>query len=250
MKDLRNPKTGCPWDVEQHFASIAPHTLEEAYEVVDAIERDSMEELKGELGDLLFQVIFHSQLASEEGLFDMEDVIDSVTRKMIFRHPHVFGDDTSIKTADDQERAWEVLKAKEKPASHDESVLANVPVGLPATTRAYKLQKKAAKVGFDWPDLSGVFAKIAEELAEVQEAIESGDSQSMLKESGDVMFAVVNLLRKIGVDPETALRATNQKFTQRFSYIEQQLARNGVSIDDATLEEMDGLWEEAKMSCE
>ena len=247
MEQLRDPKTGCPWDLEQNFSSIAPHTIEEAYEVADAIAKGDMKHVQEELGDLLFQVIFHSQLAKEAALFSFDDVVEAVTEKMIARHPHIFGNEL-IKTAQEQELAWDSLKDKERQAKgqKQESILEGIPVGLPSLTRALKLQKKAAKVGFDWPDIEGAWEKLSEEIAELQEAIKTQKSLHITDELGDVLFSIINVARKLRVDPEDALRHTNQKFETRFTYVETQLKAQKRRLEDATLAEMDVLWEAAK----
>lgn len=247
MARLRSPQGGCPWDLEQNFATIAPYTIEEAYEVADAIARGDMANLREELGDLLLQVVFHSQMAQEEGLFSFEDVAQSIADKMVARHPHVFSD-AEIKTAQAQTENWETLKAAERAKKQTGAgVLADVPLALPATMRAQKLQKRAARVGFDWPDVRGVLAKIREELDEVEEAMQNGSPAQLREEIGDVLFAVINLARFHDVDAEDALRATNHKFTARFEYIETQLAARGIAIKDAGLDVMEALWNEAKM---
>jgi nucleoside triphosphate diphosphatase len=247
MKLLRDPETGCPWDVEQNFKSIASCTLEEAYEVFDAIEENDMDSLKEELGDLLLQVIFHAQMASEENIFDFEDVAGAIINKLIVRHPHVFGD-AEIKTASEQESAWErqkEIERKDKAADGGaHSLLDGVAKALPATIRAAKLQKRAAKVGFDWPDLIGVFAKIEEELCEVRHAVEIQDG--IKEEIGDLLFSVVNLARKLDIDPEDALRRCNGKFERRFNHIEKKISDAGEQISSSSLEKMEGLWNEAK----
>jgi MazG family protein len=247
MDRLRDPDGGCPWDVEQNFASIAPYTIEEAYEVADAIERHDMMDLRDELGDLLFQVVFHSQMAQEAGLFQFEDVADAISEKMLRRHPHVFAG-ANPRDAQDQINAWEVVKAEERARSGktDTSVLANLPTALPALLRAEKLSKRAARVGFDWPDLSSVFDKIHEEIDEVKEAIEEQDPEHIQEEVGDLLFAVANLARKVKVDPETALRGANTKFDRRFRAIESRLNAQGSSVQEADLETMEALWLEVK----
>jgi tetrapyrrole methylase family protein/MazG family protein/ATP diphosphatase len=247
MARLRNPDGGCPWDLEQDFASIAPYTIEEAYEVADAIQRGDMEDLREELGDLLFQVVFHSQMAEEQGAFRFEDVAAGMADKMVRRHPHVFGD-AEERDAESQTRAWEAQKAAERAEKlkDDPSVLANVPLALPALTRAEKLMKRAARVGFDWPTIDGVFAKIDEELTEAREAVDDGDAAHIAEEIGDLLSTVVNLARKLDVDPEAALRASNAKFERRFRYIEQRLGETGSSVDEADLDAMEALWLEAK----
>jgi len=273
MARLRSPEGGCPWDLEQDFDSIAPYTIEEAYEVAEAIREGDMEGLKGELGDLLFQVVFHAQMAAEEGLFDFADVVAAVSDKMVSRHPHVFGDH-EIADAEAQTAAWEDYKAEERrqkaeqeagnggeaefgdeenPAGPSESVLDNVPLLLPALLRAVKLQKRASRVGFDWPDTEPVLTKIAEELHEVTEALEEvGEPRAdtptgpVAHEIGDLLFAVVNLARHLKVEPENALRLANSRFEARFRYVEAALAAEGRHPSDATLEELDKLWDEAK----
>lgn len=249
MAQLRSPEGGCPWDLEQNYATIAPHTIEEAYEVADAIERGDMEDLKGELGDLLFQVVFHSQMAAEEGAFDFEDVVCAIRDKMIKRHPHVFGGSVDINTAGEQEVSWEKQKEEERRAQADKegvviSVLDGVAVTLPAMTRAVKLQKRAAKVGFDWPRVESVFDKVYEELDELKHAVKEGSN--IEEELGDLLFIVTNLCRKLHLDPEVALKKCNRKFEKRFHYIEAQLQQAQRNINEATLEQMDELWEEAK----
>jgi nucleoside triphosphate diphosphatase len=247
MAALRNPKGGCPWDIEQTFATIAPYTIEEAYEVADAIERNNMASLKEELGDLLFQVVFHTQIASELGAFNFDDVTRALSDKMIARHPHVFGDEL-IQTADQQTLNWEAMKQAERAAKikDDPSVLADIPLALPALMRAEKLAKRAARVGFDWPSLNEVFDKLDEETLEVREAVGEGDQDHIAEEIGDMLFVVANLARKAKVDPELALRNANTKFERRFRWIEAQLAKVGKTPDQSSLEEMDGLWNRAK----
>lgn len=256
MAVLRDVEQGCPWDVKQDWDTIVPHTIEEAYEVADAIERRAFDELPGELGDLLFQVIYYSQFGHEEGRFDFHDVVDTLTAKMIARHPHVFPDGTlasrreGVSAADVQtERVntrWESLKAEERNARAAASILADIPRTLPALARAAKLTKRAFRVGFDWPDTRGVLAKIREELDEVEEALDAGDSEHAKEEVGDLLFAVVNLARRLNADPEQVLRATNAKFERRFEYVERALAEQGRAPDRASLEEMDGHWNDAK----
>ena len=245
MAKLRNPNGGCPWDLEQNFASIAPYTIEEAYEVADAIAKGDMDELKNELGDLLLQVVFHAQMAAEEKLFTFDDVVAAISEKMIRRHPHVFGD-ADIKNAAAQTENWEAIKAAERSKKKSDRTLADVPAALPALMRAQKLQARAARVGFDWPDTQGVIAKIKEELTEVEEALASGDKAHTHEEIGDLLFAVTNLARFVGGDAETALRSTNQKFICRFEWVEDGLAAHGKNIKDASLDEMEALWNEAK----
>lgn len=251
MVKLRDPDGGCPWDVEQDFASIAPYTIEEAYEVADAIEQSDMESLKGELGDLLLQVVFHAQMASEAGHFEYADVVNAVSEKMVVRHPHVFGD-VSIEDADAQTKAWEDQKAAERAAKAEASgrvasVLDDVARGLPALMRAEKLQKRAARVGFDWPTVEPVFDKVREELDEVSVEIDRGSDPARLEdELGDVLFTCVNLARKLGTDPETALRRTNAKFERRFRDVETLAAKDGKPLNDLDIEALEALWERAK----
>ena len=247
MALLRDPEKGCPWDVEQNFASIAQYAIEEAYEVLDAIEKNDMDNLKEELGDLLLQVVFHSQMASEQKIFDFEDVAAAIINKLIVRHPHVFGD-AKIKTVAEQDISWEKIKeAERKNKSGNDSVhslLDGIAYSLPANIRAAKLQKRAANVGFDWPDLAGVYEKIEEELSEVKQAI--ADENGIKEEIGDLLFSVVNLARKLDIDPEEALRRCNAKFERRFRYVETQISKNGNDIKNSSLDEMDRLWDEAK----
>lgn len=251
MAKLRDPDGGCPWDVVQDFASIAPYTIEEAYEVADAIEQSDMESLKGELGDLLLQVVFHAQMASEAGHFEYADVVNAVSEKMVVRHPHVFGD-ASIEDADAQTKAWEDQKAAERAAKAEASgrvasVLDDVARGLPALMRAEKLQKRAARVGFDWPTVEPVFDKVREELDEVSVEIDRGSDPARLEdELGDVLFTCVNLARKLGTDPETALRRTNAKFERRFRDVETYAAEDGKSLSDLDIEALEALWDRAK----
>jgi len=246
MARLRDPVTGCPWDVEQSFASIAPYTIEEAYEVADAIERQDWAELKGELGDLLFQSVFHARMAEEAGLFDLDDVATAIADKMIARHPHVFGQDSNAKSAEQQVEDWETVKAAERAAKARGGVLDDVALGLPALMRAEKLQKRAARVGFDWPEIGLVIDKIAEEARELAEARETLPHDKIEEEMGDLLFVMANLARHLKVDPETALRRANAKFTRRFHHIEAELARHGKRPEDSDLAEMDRLWDYAK----
>ena len=246
MRRLRDPDAGCPWDIEQTFASIAPYTIEEAYEVDDAIQRGAWEELEGELGDLLLQVVFHGQMAEEEGLFDFDRVAETVAQKMIFRHPHIFGDESRDKSAAQQTVDWEKIKAAERAAKKETRVLDGVAMGLPALMRAVKLQKRAARVGFDWPQTGEVVDKIAEEAAELVEARDELTQAEVAEEYGDLMFVMANLGRHLGVDPEEALRAANAKFTRRFNAIEDALTAQGRSPADSDLAEMDALWDAAK----
>jgi nucleoside triphosphate diphosphatase len=261
MAALRTPKTGCPWDLAQNFSTIAPYTLEEAYEVADAIARGDLADLKEELGDLLLQVVFHARIAEEQGAFDFGDVVQAITEKLVRRHPHVFGDDQSA-TPQAVEGLWERIKAQEKAEktppgdSGSRGVLAGVPIGLPALTRALKLQGKASKVGFDWNDPHAVLRKIREEADEIEAALAEPPagtapharqgSEDAAAEVGDLLFAAVNLARHLRADPEGLLRQTNQKFERRFATIERALAAQGKAPQDATLAEMDALWEEAK----
>jgi ATP diphosphatase len=242
MKVLREPG-GCPWDREQTFATIAPYTIEEAYEVASAIEEQDFKSLPGELGDLLLHVVFHARMAEEAGLFDFGDVVDAVTAKMINRHPHVFGGENAKANAHDQRAHWETLKAEERKQKAQHGVLDDVPVALPALLRAEKLQKRASRVGFDWNNTEHVIEKIAEEAREVADARTQPERE---EEIGDLLFVMVNLARHLMVDPETALRAANAKFTRRFRHIETSLAAKGSSPAAASLDEMEALWQEAK----
>ena len=246
MARLRDPVRGCPWDREQDFRSIAPHTLEEAYEVADAIERDDLAALRDELGDLLFQVAFHAQLASERRAFAFDDVVDAICDKLTRRHPHVFGD-AVVTDSRDQTRAWERIKREERAAKEPESgALGGVPQALPALTRARKLGARAADAGFDWPDAKGPRAKVDEELAELDRAAASADAGHREAELGDLLFSVVNLARHLGADPETALRRANDRFARRYRHLEQALARLGEPAEGASQELLDRLWEAAK----
>jgi nucleoside triphosphate diphosphatase len=257
MAALRDPIAGCPWDVEQTFVSIAPFTIEEAYEVADAVERGSTEDLREELGDLLLQVVFHARMAEEAGLFDFGGVVEAITAKLVRRHPHVFGD-TDARNPVAVKELWGRIKAEEKRAKSESrakrglpgeapgGVLDGVPLALPALSRALKLQEKAGKVGFDWNDVRAVLEKIREEVVEVQAEIAAGSAQSLSGEVGDLMFAVVNLARHLKVDPEAALRGANAKFERRFAHIENRLAERGQSPESASLDEMESLWVEAK----
>jgi len=246
MAALRTPGTGCPWDLEQDFSTIAPYTLEEAYEVADAIARGDLKHLKDELGDLLLQVVFHARMAEEEGAFDFGDVVEGITAKLIRRHPHVFADEQG-RTAEAVKGLWERIKAEEKAErgeAAETGALAGVPVALPALTRALKLQDKAGRVGFDWNDPRAVLAKIREEADEIEAELDRREAAAA--EVGDLLFAVVNLARHLGADPEGVLRATNVKFERRFAAIEKALAARGKRPQDASLEEMDTLWDAAK----
>lgn len=248
MARLRSPEDGCPWDLEQTFATIAPYTVEEAYEVADAIERGDLADLKDELGDLLFQVVFHARMAEERGDFAFDDVVRAINDKMVRRHPHVFADETYA-DLDAQKAGWEQLKAAERAGKGKigpASLLDDVPVGLPGLTRAVKLSKRAAGVGFVWPTVQDVVKKLHEEVGEMLAEIEAGDLEKARNEIGDVLFVVANLARTLDVDPEDAVRYTNAKFVRRFKYIEAKLAERGKTPDQSDLAEMDGLWDEAK----
>jgi ATP diphosphatase len=255
MAALRDPVAGCPWDVEQSFASIAPFTIEEAYEVADAVERGSTEDLREELGDLLLQVVFHARMAEEAGIFDFGGVVEAITAKLVRRHPHVFGDARAL-SPDAVKALWGRIKAEEKraksesrgsPGQAPSSALDGVPLALPALMRAMKLQEKAGKVGFDWNDVRAVLDKIREEVAEVEAEIATGSAQSLSAEVGDLLFAAVNLARHLKVDPEAALRGANAKFERRFAHIEHRLAERGQTPEGAGLDEMESLWVEAKV---
>ena len=244
MAALRNAESGCPWDLEQDFSTIAPYTIEEAYEVADAIERKDLDELKGELGDLLFQVVFHSRMAEEQGAFGFDDVVRGINEKMLRRHPHVFGDEEQ-RSAGAVAESWEAIKATERAAAGNEtdSALDGVAQALPALKRAEKLGKRAARVGFDWPDSEGVRAKIDEELAELSEA---GSAAEIEEELGDLLFSVANLARHLGVDPETALKRANSKFEQRFRLLEAEFDATGQATSKASLDELEAAWQRAK----
>ncbi|CDX54922.1 nucleoside triphosphate pyrophosphohydrolase [Mesorhizobium plurifarium] len=258
MAALRAPKTGCPWDIEQNFSTIAPYTIEEAYEVADAIARGDFDDLREELGDLLLQVVYHAQMAEEIGEFAFADVVEAITTKMIRRHPHVFGDEKA-RSAGMAKGMWEKIKAEEKaekreariargldPEDHGKGFLDSVPVALPALTRALKLQEKAARVGFDWSEAAPILDKIEEEIGELREALATGDAAPIKDEFGDMLFAVVNLGRHLKLDSEAALSGTNEKFRSRFHYVEQALAASGSSLEKATLDDMEALWQQAK----
>lgn len=253
MQRLRDPATGCPWDIEQTFTSIVPHTLEEAYEVADAIERGDFAGLPAELGDLLFQVVYYCQMAVEQERFEFADVVDTCVRKLLRRHPHVFPHGQLRQSAaptrlnqQQLDQQWQHIKQQERGAPQQLSLLDDVPLALPAMSRAVKLQKKAARVGFDWPDLAGIFAKLQEETLELQEAIALDNRKHMEHELGDLLFAVTNLARRLQIDPEQALRGCNQRFYQRFNHIEQQLHQQGLAVEHADLEQLNLLWEQAK----
>jgi MazG family protein len=243
MASLRDPQTGCPWDVEQTFSTIAPYTIEEAYEVADAIERNAIGELRDELGDLLFQVVFHARMAEESGHFDFNDVVEAICDKMERRHPHVFGD-AIVGSAEEQSRAWEQHKSEER--EHHESALDGVALALPSLMRAEKLQRRAARVGFDWPDISGPLGKCHEEIAEIEQAMQQQDQEEIAAEIGDLLFSVVNLARFAGVDPEEALRGSNLRFTRRFQQVESLVEAQGKEMAGIPLRELDALWDEAK----
>ena len=258
MAALRAPKTGCPWDIEQDFSTIAPYTIEEAYEVADAIARGDLDDLRDELGDLLLQVVYHAQMAEEAGEFAFGDVVQAITTKMIRRHPHVFGDEKA-RSAGMAKGMWEKIKSEEKaekrsarlargldPEDNGKGFLDSVPVALPALTRALKLQEKAARVGFDWSEAAPILDKIEEEIGELREALAKGDTTSIKDEFGDMLFAVVNLGRHLKVDSEAALSGTNEKFRSRFHYVEQALEASGSSLEKADLDEMETLWQQAK----
>ncbi|MBB2970655.1 nucleoside triphosphate pyrophosphohydrolase [Mesorhizobium sp. RMAD-H1] len=257
MAALRTPVTGCPWDLEQDFRSIAPYTLEEAFEVIDAIERDDLDDLREELGDLLLQVVFHARMAEEKRAFDFGDVVEAITTKMIRRHPHVFGDEDA-RGAGMAKGAWNRIKAEEKAErarrraelgldnGERNGFLDDVPQALPALMRALKLQQKAAKVGFDWSEAEPILDKIAEETVELRDALQNGRKEEIAEEYGDLLFAIVNLGRHLDIEPESALRATNEKFRSRFHFIERSLEEQKRSLDEASLEEMEDLWQKAK----
>jgi ATP diphosphatase len=251
MAALRTPGTGCPWDLEQNFATIAPYTIEEAYEVADAVARGDLDDLRDELGDLLLQVVFHARMAQEQGAFEFGDVVQAITEKLLRRHPHVFGDAQGL-TPEAVKDLWEHIKAEERaqkdgPAGKDdEGALAGVPVALPALTRALKLQAKAGKVGFDWNDPLAVLAKIREEADEIEADLAQGRRAAAATEVGDLLFAVVNLARHLDADPEATLRAANEKFVRRFASVEAALAARGRTPAQSTLAEMDELWDQAK----
>lgn len=250
MEQLRDPETGCPWDKQQSFSTIVPYTIEEAYEVADAIEYGDMNDIKDELGDLLFQVVFYAQLGKEQNEFDFEAIAGAVADKLIRRHPHVFAD-TNVSSTDEVKQNWEAIKQQErqdKGLTDDTSVLANIPKGMAPLVKALKIQTRCAKVGFDWKELSPVVDKIREEVEEVLEEAnrDPQDHEALTSEVGDLMFAVVNLARHLKVDPEAALRATNNKFEKRFREIETSLKEHGKSVQDATLEEMEAIWQQVK----
>ncbi len=245
MRRLRDPEDGCPWDVEQDFASIAPYTIEEAYEVADAIARDDLDDLRGELGDLLFQVVFHARMAEEAGAFSFDDVAGGIAEKMLRRHPHVFGS-AAERAGGKVDGSWEAIKELERQTGADDSALAGVALSLPALRRAQKLGKRAARVGFDWPDRAGVEAKVVEEFAELREALARDDAAAMAEEFGDLLFSMVNLARHLGVDAEQALTAANQKFERRFRDMEAGIRASGQEIGDLPIETLESGWDDAK----
>ena len=248
MQQLRDPETGCPWDVKQTLETIAPYTIEEAYEVADAIQNGSLEDIRDELGDLLLQVVFQSRIAEEAGHFDLADVAKSISDKMVARHPHVFGSDEDRPTADGQRAIWEDIKAAERAKKGNAGVLDDVAAGLPPMLRALKLQKRAARVGFHWPEFSQLVDKLHEEVDELSVELNATpqDKGRLTDEVGDLLFVAVNMARKAGIDPETALMGCNQKFERRFRYIEKAIENNDKNINDASLDEMESLWQEAK----
>ncbi|GAD54886.1 nucleoside triphosphate pyrophosphohydrolase [Limimaricola cinnabarinus] len=246
MRALRDPDHGCPWDIEQDFASITPYTIEEAYEVADAIAREDWPELRGELGDLLLQSVYHAQMATEAGYFDLAGVARAISDKMIARHPHVFGEESRDRTAQEQTQAWEAIKAAERAGKSETGVLDGVALGLPALMRAAKLQKRAARVGFDWPQTAQVLDKLIEEAHELVEARDTLGEDEIEAEMGDLLFVMANLARHMGVDPEVALRRSNDKFTRRFKYIERELQKRGKRPVESDLDEMDALWNEIR----
>lgn len=246
MRRLRNPETGCPWDIEQTFDTIAPYTIEEAYEVADAIERKDWPELEGELGDLLLQTVYHTAMGEEDGTFSFQSVVRAISDKMVARHPHVFGEESRNKSAQQQTRDWEAIKAAERAGKKQGGALDGVAVGLPALLRAYKLQNRAARVGFDWPSTDQVINKIQEEAAELVEARDELTHAEMTEEFGDLMFVMANLARHLKIEPEAALRAANAKFTRRFEGVEAKLKDLGKTPDQSDLAEMDILWDAVK----
>ncbi len=246
MRQLRDPVTGCPWDIEQDFASIAPYTIEEAYEVADAIGRQDWAALESELGDLLLQTVYHSQIGEEAGHFSFASVTEAISNKMVARHPHVFGTENRNKSADQQTMDWEQIKAGERAARTQIGTLDDVAIGLPALTRAVKLQKRAARVGFDWPSTGQVIDKIAEEARELTQATASGSQNEIVEEFGDLLFVVANLARHLKIDPEAALRAANAKFARRFQGVEARLHKRGKRPESSDLAEMNALWDDVK----
>ena len=248
MRRLRDPETGCPWDIEQDFDSIAPYTIEEAYEVADAIARRDWGELEGELGDLLLQSVYHTAMGEEAGHFTFQSVVCNISDKMVARHPHVFGDESRDKSAEQQTADWEKIKAAERAGKAQRGTLDGVAIGLPALLRAMKLQKRAARVGFDWPETTQVLDKITEEAGELVEAKDQLSQAEVEEEYGDLLFVMANLGRHLGLDPEAALRAANAKFTRRFEGVEARLAAMGKTPQDSDLAEMDALWDAVKLA--
>ena len=247
MRRLRDPKNGCPWDIEQTFDTIAPYTIEEAYEVADAIERKDWPELEGELGDLLLQTVYHTAMGEEDGKFSFQSVVRAISNKMVARHPHVFGDESRDKSAEQQTRDWEAIKAAERAGKKQGGALDGVAVGLPSLLRAYKLQNRAARVGFDWPSTDQVIDKIQEEAAELVEARDELTHEEMTEEFGDLMFVMANLARHLKIEPEEALRAANAKFIRRFEGVEAKLTEIGKTPAQSDLAEMDALWDAVKV---
>ena len=247
MRRLRDPENGCPWDIEQTFDTIAPYTIEEAYEVADAIERKDWPELEGELGDLLLQTVYHTAMGEEDGTFSFQSVVRAISDKMVARHPHVFGEESRDKSAEQQTRDWEAIKAAERAGKKQGGALDGVAVGLPSLLRAYKLQNRAARVGFDWPSTGQVIDKIQEEAAELVEARDELTHEEMTEEFGDLMFVMANLARHLKIEPEEALRAANTKFTRRFEGVEAKLAEIGKTPAQSDLAEMDALWDAVKV---
>lgn len=247
MARLRDPEKGCPWDLKQDFRSIAPYTLEEAYEVADAIEREQLDDLRGELGDLLLQVVFHAQMAEEGGLFDIADVCEAINDKMRRRHPHIFGDET-LESAEAVSSRWDQIKAQERSdKAADDSLLQDIPTALPSLQRAHKLQKRAAGAGFDWPQIDGVWDKLSEEITELKQAEEQGEQDHIAEEMGDLLFSCVNLARHLKIDAETALRRANLKFEERFRAMEQRCVQSGREFETLDTEEMEVLWRQVKV---
>ncbi len=244
MRALRDADNGCPWDIAQTFETIAPYTIEEAYEVADAIDRNDMDDLRAELGDLLLQVVYHSQMASEQGAFCFEDTVEAINSKMLRRHPHVFGSPQE-REKPPKPGFWEEIKDRERNQS-EQGILGDVPTALPALTLSVKLQSRAARANFDWPNTTGVFDKITEEIDELRSADRSGDTRAMAEELGDLLFVLANLARHHGIDPEQALRSTCTKFKRRFRYIEQSIEKSNKTMTEQSLEQLDALWDEAK----
>jgi nucleoside triphosphate diphosphatase len=257
MAALRTPVTGCPWDLDQNFATIAPYTIEEAYEVADAIARNDLDDLREELGDLLLQVVFHARMAEEDKAFDFGDVVESIAKKLIRRHPHVFGANAGPTTQEQVKGTWDVIKQQEKAERAarrperdraESALLASVKAGVPAVTRAFELQRQVATVGFDWREAGPVLDKIREETGEIETALATGERVKIEEEIGDLIFTAINLARVSGIDPESALRATNTKFERRFAYVEAAIAARGHTLEETSLEEMDRLWTDAKVT--